>query len=299
MKLATTTSDFAKYTPSPIKALEYIREAGFKYVDYSFCSDYEEKHGFFAEDYNTYIKKLKAKLCELGVKLVQAHAPMGAPIADDNAAFIEDTKKCIRACGELGIPNIVVHSGYKKGLSREETFAENKKFFLALYETAEECGVDLLVENFNKMCVEGMYWIDNAQDLIDFIKYADCPRLHAVWDVGHGNMQELAQDEAIKILGSELRALHVQDNDGDADLHMFPLLGTTNIDSLMNGLIDSGYNGYFTLESFRFILPIRKKRPYAKDSRLDMPTLDLKRKSEELLYEIGKFILTSYNCFEE
>ena len=38
MKLATTTSDFAKYTPSPIKALEYIREAGFKYVDYSFCS---------------------------------------------------------------------------------------------------------------------------------------------------------------------------------------------------------------------------------------------------------------------
>ena len=36
MKLATTTGDFNAYTGDPIESLKYIREAGFRYADYSF-----------------------------------------------------------------------------------------------------------------------------------------------------------------------------------------------------------------------------------------------------------------------
>ena len=45
MKLATTTGDFNAYTGNPIESLKYIREAGFKYADYSFSLDYRTQTG--------------------------------------------------------------------------------------------------------------------------------------------------------------------------------------------------------------------------------------------------------------
>lgn len=297
MKLATTTGDFARITPDQVDTLAYIAEAGFKYIDYNFDVDYDEKRGFFGEEPEKHLENIKAKAKELGLKFVQAHSQMGAPIAEDNADFIEATKKCIAICAELEIPNIVVHSGYRMGLTREETFIENKKFFLDILEYADTLGINVLVENFNKMSIDGMYWIDNVHDLADFIKFVGHKRLHAVWDVGHGNMQELSQYEAVKILGDELYALHVQDNDKDDDLHMFPLLGTANIDALMHGLIEIGYKGYFTFESSRVFFP--KKRKFDADSRLDTPSIEVKRKAEALLFEIGRFILSSYDLYTE
>ena len=50
MKLATTTADFYSYTKSQTEAMEYIRRAGFKYIDYNFGTDYNCKTGIFGDD---------------------------------------------------------------------------------------------------------------------------------------------------------------------------------------------------------------------------------------------------------
>jgi hypothetical protein len=42
-----------------------------------------------------------------------------------------------------------------------------------------------------------------------------------------------------------------------------------------------------------------RKRTFNNDSRLLVAPMDIKQKAESLLYDIGKHILTSYNCFEE
>ena len=97
---------------------------------------------------------------------------------------------------------------------------------------AEECGICLLTENFNKMCVPDMYWVDSAQDERELIDYVDHPLLQGCWDTGHGNMQATSQREAVNLLGSRLRALHVQDNLGNEDHHFAPFFGTMDIDSL-------------------------------------------------------------------
>ena len=164
---------------------------------------------------------------------------------------------------------------------------------------AEKYGVYILVENFNKMHVENVYWIDNAPDLLALIKYVDHPLFRAVWDTGHANMQEMPQDEALRLLGDHVKALHVQDNNGKKDQHVAPFFGTLNVDSLMKGLKDVGYNGYFTFEANRFFLPGSKRRPFEQDGRLIDAPLGLRIKGEKLLYEIGKTILSSYGCFEE
>ena len=122
MKLATTTGDFYGYTHSQIKALEHIRAAGFKYADYNFGSEYRERTGAFSEDYKRHLGEVAEAAEKIGIKLIQAHSPMGKPLVDDGGVFIADTIRCVEACGYWGIPNIVVHSGYITGLSKEETF---------------------------------------------------------------------------------------------------------------------------------------------------------------------------------
>ena len=164
---------------------------------------------------------------------------------------------------------------------------------------AEPHGVNILVENFNKMCVDGLYWIDNAPDLRALIDYVDHPLFHAVWDAGHANMQEMPQDEALRIVGSHVRALHVQDNMGKDDIHIAPLFGTLNLDSFMHGLQDIGYKGYFTFEAGNVFLGGSWRRPFDKDQRMLNAPLSLRIKAEELLYEIGKATLEAYGCFEE
>lgn len=297
MKLATTTADFSAYTDSQAVALRYLREAGFRYADYSFIKDYERRNGVYSEKFDRYVNEIAQTAAETGVTLVQAHAPMGRPLAD--AQLLEDTLRCVDACGAWGIANLVVHTGYLPGLSREETFERNRAFFLPLLDRAEAYGVNILVENFNKMDVEGVYWIDNAPDLLSLIQCIDHPLCHAVWDVGHANMQEMPQDEALRLLGGHVRALHIQDNTGDRDTHLTPFLGTLNLDAVMHGLEDIGYDGYFTFEVVNVFGPAEKRRSYPQDTRLATAPLELRLAFERYLYDLGKCVLKQYGRFEE
>lgn len=299
MKLATTTGDFGGYTNSQIQALRYVREAGFQYADYNFGMDYKHRNGVYSEHYEEYFAQVNAAAAEIGVRLIQAHAPMGTPLNDPDGSFLADTLRCVDACGAWGIPNLVVHSGYAHGLTVEQTFDANKAFFMPLLERAEQYGVHILVENFNKMCVPGLYWIDNATDLLGMIEYIDHPLFHAVWDAGHANMQEMSQDAELRLLGSHVRALHIQDNRGDHDAHLLPFLGTMSMDAVMHGLLDIGYEGYFTFEVGGIFSTAEQKRPFAKDSRLSKAPLSLRLAADRYMYELGKCVLTEYGCFEE
>lgn len=298
MKMATTTGDFSAYTSSQKESMTYIREAGFRYVDYNFGMDYKNRTGVYSTDWRGYLENVKEHAKDLGLTFVQSHAPMGRPIAEDNRAFVEDTKRCIESCSILGIKNIVVHSGYLPEISKAECFEKNKVFYNELLAFAEPFGVNILVENFNKMCIDNMYWIDNAAELRELIDYVNHPLFHACWDTGHGNMQETPQHEALRILGEHVYAVHVQDNFGNDDSHMAPLCGTLNIDSLMHGLKEINYKGYFTFEAGRMFLPAEGKRTFDGEARILQAPLALRIKAEALLCEIGKSILNAYECLE-
>ncbi len=299
MKLATTTGDFSAYTTSQAEALEHIRMAGFRYADYSFGQDYRLQNGVYSKDFEPYFDSISKHTEQLGIKLVQAHAPMGRPLEDNDGSFLDATLRCVDACGAWSIPELVVHSGYTPGISPEQTFERNKAFFMPLLHRAEKYGVNILVENFNKMHVENLYWIDNAPDLLRMIECVNHPLFHAVWDVGHANMQEMPQDEALRLLGQHVHALHIQDNMGDKDSHLTPFLGTLSLDAVMNGLLDIGYNGYFTFEVGGVFTPSSKRRSCERDSRLSSAPLELRDAYERYLYELGKCVLEKYGCFEE
>lgn len=301
MKLATTTSDFFKYGLNPKESIEEILNAGFKNIDYNFSYDYKNRCGLYADNWQKYADELLEMSAQKGFKFVQSHAPMGYPIKCDQnqKQFIEDTKRSIEAAAYLGIPNIVVHAGHVKDITKAENFRLNKIFYNEILEVAEKSGILVLTENFNKMGIENYYWPDNANDICELVDYINHPLLKLCWDTGHANQQPLPQYNALKLLGNRVAALHVQDNLGFLDDHIMPFLGTLNVDSLMQGLLDIGYNGYFTFEADSTPLSPSRRNVDKRITKFTTLPLEFGRKFEALLYETGKYLLTEYNCFEE
>ena len=59
------------------------------------------------------------------------------------------------------------------------------------------------------------------------------------------------------------------------------------MDDIMNGLLDIGYNGYFTFEVINIFTAASKKREYAKDTRLASATLEMRdafEKSKNIIF---------------
>ena len=108
-------------------------------------------------------------------------------------------------------------------------------------------------------------------------------------------------------IGDKLKGLHISDNFGDCHHHTWPFAGTINFDSIMQALLDVHYDGYFNFEA-SYTLLHQCNNPHHREpwehngktiTKLLNPSLDLKQKAVDLLYDIGKYLLEAYGCFED
>lgn len=311
MKLANTIGSVYNYTTSPADAVRLHADTGFRHLDFSFYDFYKKGHPFLSDDWMAQIKDAEKAAQQSGFDFVQGHAP-GANFMDDNTdpenTFLSIVRS-IEASDYLGIRNLVIHTGscanilYPNG--RGAYFRRNREYLERLVPYLEKFNVNLLVENSAEKNMGNRYFLMTAQEMVDFVREFDHPLVHICWDVGHANMRGTNPYTDITTLGSELYALHIQDNYGVNDDHTAPFMGTLNIDAVMQGLQDIGYNGYFTFEADNILRPMKawphKRRVFdlPRESRLQQPSAELIKETLCLLYSIGKHILTQYDCMEE
>ena len=307
MKIATTIgemynySDSSNFASSSAQAIGFYKGTGFRCLDFSFYAACTNKNSPLASDsWKDLIKESKAAADELGFRFVQAHAPACELRGEGMERELLITNRAIEACGMLGIKNMVIHPGRFPEISysggEAAYFKENEPFFRALIPSMEKYGVNILFENgTHHYSPNGCYYPVLAKDLNAMIEYMDHPLFGAAWDVGHAHMAELDHRKEIMELGKNLKAIHVHDNDGSEDWHAAPFFGTVDYDSLMQGLIESGFDGYFTLEADSFFAYNRRRRR----NRLSHTPLEVKKAAVSLLYAAAKAILTEYGLYEE
>ena len=300
MKIATTIGEMYPYTKNSVEAIKAYEGTGFKYLDYSFYNVLSGTHPFMGDNWKEEIFDAKETAEKLGFTFVQAHAPNCELRGEGMEKGLLSTIRSIEACGILGIKNMVIHSGFFREIKypddRELYFKANEPFFRALIPAMEENNVSILFENTTfKHCAEGCFFPIKGNDLNDFVTFMNHPLFGSAWDIGHANMDGIDHYKEIMDMGDNLKAIHVHDNNGLRDEHTAPFLGTSDYDSLMRGLIDSGFSGYFTLESDGFF-KLNRGRSGDKLSHID---LELKREALSMLYKISKYILSAYDVYED
>ncbi len=308
MKLSATNGPLYHFYPGGDDlhaTLAHVKNAGFRYVDLSFWSRYENPDSrYFHTENQILADEYKRELDALGLTAIGSHEPwVRMPLGEEE--ILRRDILSIDLAGKIGIPTMTVHTLLEDHMSREELMACNAAHFRDLIPYAEKANVRLLVENLSWDGKMPDAHIKNADDLNELLDRIDHPLFGVCWDTGHANLSDLEQYSNLTKLGSRLETLHVHDNYGgnaSGDLHQFPFFGNINWDAVMNALIDINYKGYFNFEVDN---PVRRwgglnfvqneKEVHA----LAMMSPALRRKCEKMQYTVGKYMLETYGVFEE
>ncbi len=242
------------------RAYQKLSNYGYQCVDFQMAHTESHWYTFSAGDFEKYLKREKAWADEYGMTIHQMHGPwdkydsqLGLDFTPEKLKYLMDTrKKSISACPYLGCKNWVIHPIFPytsddtlKGME-EETYKRNFEFYSELLETAKEYDVTICFENMPHLRFS-LAEVDKIKMLIDDI---NDDHFKACLDTGHVNCFDTRNlGDAVRILGKDLKVLHVHDNRFGRDSHDLPYFGSADWDSFYEGLCDVGYNGVFNLET--------------------------------------------------
>ena len=315
MKLSTSTGDFSHYVATVPEKVKCFRDTKFKYINLELgCppSLLSENDG----EWRIYAEQLRTAAEEAGVSYVLAHAPclhdavVEAMEDPTNALYrrnVRAIRRAIEICHALSIPRIVIHACIAPSFSEADLYRYNKMFYGDLLDLAERYGIFVLTENWD----HDRTHLSTGKQLRALVDAIGHPRMGVCWDTAHGNLAEssraIGQYENLIAIGDKLKAVHLSDNFGDVHHHSWPFAGIINFDEVVQGLLDVQFDGYFNFEASYTLLhhnnPPYRRAAWEREGKtvttlLD-PTVALKQKATDLLYEIGRHLLECYGCFEE
>ncbi len=258
--ILTTQTDYLARKFGHERAIEIIADAGFDAIDLSMFDMKNEDSVFMQDDYREYAKKLRSLAEGRGLSFRQAHAPFPCSKEDTeyNAMIFPRIVRSIEIAGIVGAKCIVVHPMHHlRYVEHSEELKEmNMDFYRRLAPYAKEAGIKIALENMWQRNPETKEIVVSAcsrtKDFVDWIDTLNDDCFTACLDLGHSGLYGFDAAEQIKGLGHRLGALHVHDNDYQADAHTAPYLGKMHWDTICEALAAIGYAGDFTLEADNF-----------------------------------------------
>ena len=90
----------------------------------------------------------------------------------------------------------------------------------------------------------------DPRQVLKFVKEMNDDHFKMCLDTGHSNFFPQANlSDVVRQIGPELKVLHVHDNMGDRDFHLWPTKGIIDWPSFVQALKDIDFQGVFSLET--------------------------------------------------
>lgn len=268
------------------EAFRMLNETGFDGIDFNIDTELPgsaiikgEYDGLFAgsdEAMIEFCRPYKEAGEKYNIYFHQMHAPFPSYVANEagNDIVMNGIKKCIMLCGYLNCKNLIVHPmflGYDAKLDPQTEWDINIERYTELIPLARQYGVTICLENMftgyrGKMYAACCADMADANRYINYLNSVAGEKLFGFClDVGHALLVGKEIYSTIMELGDNLTTLHVHDNDGRNDQHLFPYMGICDWDRFVKGLKDVGYKGAMSFETFNAMQVI--------DSELAEPAL--------------------------
>ncbi|MDP6041135.1 MAG: sugar phosphate isomerase/epimerase [Candidatus Latescibacteria bacterium] len=210
-------------------ALKQIADAGFTHIDirpgYLQTSDLQQQ----AQDLNLTISCIAAS----------AEMPEGASLVGDNPQPARDHLcRAFDHAASLGATTAyLVPEG-----DDPDRFAEPLPI---LAESAQNAGLKLGIEHFPDTI------LPTVPFTLDYLQKIGHPNLYLLFDIGHAQMANENPADMIALAGDRLAYVHLDDNDGENDLHLSLCDGVLTEDVLQStftALHSANYTGNMSLE---------------------------------------------------
>ena len=256
-----------------------ITHCGFRHLDFNFLDWHASAESpFVGENWKALIEEAGLAAEAEGADFNQAHAPVfdGLWFTGDYDFRRQIQIRAIEACSMLGIPWMVFHEMVMPDC---HTMEDNIEYYKGLLPYCHKYNVGMAIENQWPIYTDRIG--ARTDRLVELVDTLNDPLVGICCDTGHGNLigmshyawrpdrnTELAacadQYVQLKKIGSRLKAMHIDDNNGMDDDHIAPFEGTVNWRDVMRALRDIGYEHSFTYEAHN---AIRKYPEHLKDEK--------------------------------
>lgn len=273
------------------ESLHRISELGIKYIDLNMCAVGRfGEHQFDRDDWEKQAYSIRDLSEKLGLKIIQTHLPYQGKLHEFDF-FNEESYKHMQTCTlrAMKISNIVgakwavvhpVKNPTYLNSEIEKQIEENHKFYRAVFEESLNGCCGLAFENMinDNFCTK-------VENLIGLIDSYNNSKVQATWDFGHANLiYGNNQDEAIRKLGSRIKAVHVADNFGEKDDHLAPYQGSIDWDKIFTALKDIDFDGFWDFEI---------GKTYS-----NLP-IELKNSAMKFYKDIADYMIEKYNSMKK
>ena len=268
MKISTEIGSAAKIIGEE-RAVLYVAEAGFDAWDFSMVDMckydwgrkmlYENSHPLASDNYLAFARKLKQIGLDNGIVCNQSHAPFPSACPEIRSYF----KRAIECTAEAGGQICIIHPDNNKSAQ------ENAEMYNELLPFAKEHGVKIATENmwnWNDEKDESTFAAcATSESFVEHIDVVNDDFLVACLDIGHAEMRGSGSGAVnmIHALGNRIQALHIHDNDKWHDSHQLPFSMQIDFDAVVKALRDINYQGYFTLETNRYLNDYNEENIFA------------------------------------
>ena len=241
-------------------------------VDYQNFST-EANSGLYTlsdKDFEKFLISERELAKKIGIEIIQTHGVW--PYDDKNKDTYDErflaTVKSIKGSAIVGAKYVVMHpympSMWQANPERHsEDVKANIEYFKNLVPYAKEYGVKVAVENMpmNHMPC------GTVDELVDCIDAVNSEYVVACLDTGHcyctfeKGVKGEQPGDAVRKLGNRLACLHIHDNDGSDDQHLYPSLGTIDWELFLTAWKEMKYSGSINFECRPPVAPADLQQP--------------------------------------
>jgi sugar phosphate isomerase/epimerase len=141
---------------------------------------------------------------------------------------MDEVKRAIEAAEHIPLKHVVIHLGERDDTWSQRTIEYSLTALEHLGAFARPLGVRLLVENLLSDAT-------SPEHLMSILEIGHLDNVGVCLDLGHAHIT-VGTVDAVKALGSRVVSLHVHDNHGTKDEHLWPGDGTIDWDATAKAL---------------------------------------------------------------
>lgn len=127
---------------------------------------------------------------------------------------MDEIKRALETADQIPFQNLVIHLGEKDDTWSQRTIEHAITALEHLGAFAHPLGVRLLVENLTSEPT-------TPERLLTILELGHLPNMGVCLDLGHAHLT-VGVEEAIRVLGNRIVSMHVHDNHGQRDEHLWP-----------------------------------------------------------------------------
>jgi len=167
--------------------------------------------------------------------------PVGFNRPDNHDKLVADAERMIPLVAAAGVPNIVVFSGNRAGLSDGEGIANCIAGLKRVTPTAERHNVTLCLEMLNSKVDHKDYQADHTAWAVQVVQGVNSPRLRLLYDIYHMQIMDGDVIATIRANAGHIAHFHTGGVPGRAEIDDTQEL---NYRRVMQAIADLGFTGF-------------------------------------------------------